>query len=145
MKTTIVFFDTVENSSKGLSRALIIFPILTILYVVWNLSIKYSIYRQSSNKISRIRKIVVLFLMLTLLVSAIGTQIPETSKNAATYGALVGLVTHSSLNAGLLVQNQDWKLWYASLDILFGTGAASLSSFILYNIVKADNNRLQGN
>ena len=88
VKSTIVYFGSLAESKKGLQRTLIAF------FVMWICLFFMFKSRSSISKVAVASAATAL-----VLVSAIGVQLPRSLKEAALYGALVGLVVSVSIAA----------------------------------------------
>ena len=120
MKSSLVFFDTIENSNKGNLRGLVIFPIVMIFYYI---------FHYTGKKYGHIAAI----LFSIIIVSALGVHEPDTLKKAVVYGALVGFVIYGTYNCRTVFEDGDFKK--SLIDVLIGVGTTAFSAFVLYMIV----------
>lgn len=135
MKSSLVFWDTLENSKRGTLRGLIIFPIFIIITLTWYL-LMYKIYNKHIDKVSLFRLCISLVLIGLLIVSALGVHTPNTLKKAITYGLLVGLVIYGISNLVLLATSNKWGYKISIIDILWGIISTGFLSFVLYIVVQ---------
>ena len=137
--TKLIFFDTFENSKKGIIRGLIAFISLIIFDIIWfSLSSKYTTIYNSvkSNNILTKRNIIPIFLVYLIMCSAIAVQIPNSFKEALVYGLLVGFVIYSVFNLTSYVLFPNWKLQTCIIDTIAGTincGIAASMIYLFYN------------
>ncbi len=95
MKSTLIFFDTRANSTKGTLRGLVSFvPLLIFLVLVTKLTT-----RVKRRGISA-RKFIACFLLAFFVCSAIGVQLPKSYYESFLYSILVAMtlsITYTSL------------------------------------------------
>ncbi len=127
MKSSITFFDSLENSKRGTLRGISIFPIfiaINYLFYTYVLKIKYNYYTQ--------------FLFGLLIVSAIGIHTPSSANKAIVYGALLGLVIYGT--STLTLTDLDCKDKISNkktcIYLLWGVVTTSILSVILYFVLR---------
>ena len=135
MKSSIVFFDSLENSKRGLFRTLVIFPIFIILTVVWLFFTKNIFYDKHIDSVSKTRVWVSMIATTILIISALGIQTADTLQQAVVFSALVGLVVYGFTNATLLAVSEKWDYLISFIDTAWGIFSTSLMGFILYFVV----------
>jgi uncharacterized membrane protein len=135
MKSSIVFFDNLENSKRGTLRGLVIFPIFILLNLLWFFFTKKQLYDKHIDTVSTNRLFVSWFLSALLIVSAIGVHTPDSSKKAIVFSALVGFVVYGISNATMLAVSNKWDYLISLIDILWGIFSTSLLGYILYIVV----------
>ena len=134
MMTKLIFFDTFENSKKGIIRGLIAFISLIIFDIIWfSLSSKYTTIYNSvkSNNILTKRNIIPIFLVYLIMCSAIAVQIPNSFKEALVYGLLVGFVVYSIFNL-ISYSIFDWSLSTAIIDTIMGIINCGIAASLIY-------------
>ena len=132
----MVFLDNKENSKRCALRGLAIFPVYIILTLGWFLLTKNTLYAKHIDKVSIPRILIALFVTGTLIVSAIGVQVPNTVYKAVIYGALVGFVVYGVSNAVLLATSKKWGYVVSLIDTAWGVISTALLGYILYKIVE---------
>jgi uncharacterized membrane protein len=135
MKSTIVFFDTHQNSVNGTLRGLIILPIFLILSLIWYFSTK-KLYQKHIDNVSTSRKVIGLLIIGSLIVSAIAVSDCNTRQKAIVYSLLVGFVIYGISNCVLLMTSNKWNYIISVIDLLWGIFSTGLLGFILFYIVK---------
>ena len=135
MKSSIVFFDTLENSKRGLFRTLVIFPIFILITIGW-LFITKSLYNKHIDNVNKNRLWVSMIITSILIISAIGIQTPNTLSEAIVFSALVGVVVYGFTNATLLAVSEKWDYEISMIDILFGIFTTTLLGFVSYQVVQ---------
>tara|TARA_Y100000389_G_C17122685_1_gene346225 strand:- start:123 stop:527 length:405 start_codon:yes stop_codon:yes gene_type:complete len=130
MKTTLIYFDTIENSKKGTLRGLVAIITLILCDLIWFQILDYKKEGGVTKKFNYISA----FLAWLLICSAIGVQLPSTYKEAVVYGILVGFVIYGVFNATNYAINKDWSLKLSILDTLWGMTVCGISSSIVYVI-----------
>ena len=134
MKSSIVFFDNLENSKRGFLRGLVIFPIFILITLVW-LFFSKTLYKKHIDTVSKYRLWFSLCIISLLTVSAIGVHTPNTLKKAVVFSALVGFVVYGITNSTMLMVTKKWNYSIFLIDILWGIFSTSLLGYILYIIV----------
>ena len=135
MMTKLIFFDTFENSKKGIIRGLIAFISLIVFDIIWfSLSSKYTkVYNSvKDNNILSKRNIIPIFLVYLIMCSAIAVQLPSSFKEALVYGLLVGFVIYSVFNLTSYVLFPNWKLKTGIIDTIAGTINCGIASSMIY-------------
>lgn len=132
MKSTIIFFDTYQNSIRGTLRGAILIPFIFILSYIWYGIIMKNTYKNHIYYTNYIKKIVSICLSIFIIISAIGVHNPDTLIKAIVYSALVGFVIYGSTNSILIMTLDKWSFKIAIIDILFGIISTSLLGLILY-------------
>tara|TARA_Y100000590_G_C15495938_1_gene929646 strand:+ start:303 stop:698 length:396 start_codon:yes stop_codon:yes gene_type:complete len=130
MKTTLVYFDTLEQSKKGLLRGTIAFFSLIILDALWfyfNKNLYSSVVTKKFNLLPALA-------VWIILCSALAVQLPNSLKEAAVYGILVGFVVYGIYNlTNMTIMN--WPLRITIIDTLWGMTACGITSILLYIIL----------
>jgi uncharacterized membrane protein len=137
MKSSIVFFDSFENSKKGTLRGLVIFPIYIILTLIWFYFTKKTIYDKSIDDVDKYRLYVSLGISALIIVSAIGVHTPNTTKKAIFYAGSIGLIIYTFRNATLLSSSNKWGYGISVIDTTWGVISSALLGFILYKVVES--------
>lgn len=135
MMTKLIFFDTFENSKKGIIRGLIAFISLIIFDIIWfSLSSKYTAVYNSvkDNNILSKRNIIPIFLIYLIMCSAIAVQLPGSFKEALVYGLLVGFVIYSVFNLTSYVLFPEWNIKTGIIDTIAGTINCGIASSMIY-------------
>jgi uncharacterized membrane protein len=135
MKSSLVFFDTLENSKRGTLRGLVLFPIFVILTLTIIFFTKKPLYDKHIDTVSKNRLWVALGLSALLIVSAISVHTPDTVEKAVVYSGLVGLVVYGISNATLLAGSKKWGYSIALIDTVGGILSTALLGYILYVVV----------
>ena len=135
MKSSIVFFDNLENSKRGTLRGMVIFPIFILITLVWFFFTKKPLYDKHIDTVSKDRLWVALFVSGLLIVSAIGVHTPDTLQKAVVFSGLVGFVVYGITNSVMLAVTKKWNYSISFIDILWGIFSTSLLGYILYIIV----------
>ena len=135
MKSSIVFFDNLENSKRGTLRGMVIFPIFILITLVWFFFTKKPLYDKHIDTVSKDRLWVALCVSSLLTVSAIGVHTPDTFNNAVVFSGLVGFVLYGISNATMLATTKKWNYSISFIDILWGVFSTSLLGYILYIVV----------
>ena len=130
MKTTLIYFDSWEESKKGTLRGLVAIISLILCDLVWFQILDY----KKEGGVTKNFNYLSAFLSWLLICSAIGVQLPQKYKEALVYGALVGLVVYGVFNTTNFAINKDWSLKLACLDTLWGMVVCSIASSIVYLI-----------
>jgi uncharacterized membrane protein len=136
MKSTIVFFDSFENSKRGTLRGLVIFPIFIILTLLWFSLTKKQLYDKHIDKVDKYRIWIAIGVSALLIVSALGVHTPNTVKKAVFYSGLLGLVLYGISNITLLSASKKWGYSIAIIDTSWGVLSTSLLGYILYVVVQ---------
>ena len=136
MRSDIIFFDSLENSKKGTSRALIIIFVLSIMWFIWYGVLMKQIYVKhiNNNMHKSFNVIIQVFLCLFLISSSIGVHVPNTIKKSLVYGGLVGFVIFGVCNSVLIMTNNKWTYSLAVVDTFFNSVFISISAYVLYKI-----------
>ena len=135
MKSSIVFFDNLENSKRGTLRGMVIFPIFILITLVWFFFTKKPLYDKHIDIVSKDRLWVALCVSALLTVSAIGVHTPDTLQKAVVFSGLVGFVVYGISNATMLATTKKWDYSISFIDILWGIFSTSLLGYILYIVV----------
>jgi uncharacterized membrane protein len=135
MKSSIVFFDNLENSKRGTLRGMVIFPIFILITLVWFFFTKKPLYDKHIDTVSKDRLWVALSVSALLTVSAIGVHTPNTLQKAVVFSGLVGFVVYGITNATMLATTKKWDYSISLIDILWGIFSTSLLGYILYIVV----------
>ena len=135
MKSSIVFFDNLENSKRGTLRGMVIFPIFILITLVWFFFTKKPLYDKHNDTVSKDRLWVALCVSALLTVSAIGVHTPDTLQKAVVFSGLVGFVVYGITNSVMLAVSKKWNYSISFIDILWGIFSTSLLGYILYNVV----------
>ena len=135
MKSSIVFFDNLENSKRGTLRGMVIFPIFILITLVWFFFTKKPLYDKHIDTVSKDRLWVALFVSGLLIVSAIGVHTPDTLQKAVVFSGLVGFVVYGITNSVMLAVTKKWNYSISFIDILWGIFSTSLLGYILYIVV----------
>jgi uncharacterized membrane protein len=135
MKSSIVFFDNLENSKRGTLRGMVIFPIFILITLVWFFFTKKPLYDKHIDTVSKDRLWVALFVSGLLIVSAIGVHTPDTLQKAVVFSGLVGFVVYGITNSIMLAVTKKWDYSISFIDILWGIFSTSLLGYILYIVV----------
>ena len=135
MKSSIVFFDNLENSKRGTLRGMVIFPIFILITLVWFFFTKKPLYDKHIDTVSKDRLWVALFVSGLLIVSAIGVHTPDTLQKAVVFSGLVGFVVYGITNSVMLAVTKKWNYSISFIDILWGIFLTSLLGYILYIVV----------
>jgi uncharacterized membrane protein len=135
MKSSIVFFDNLENSKRGTLRGMVIFPIFILITLVWFFFTKKPLYDKHIDTVSKDRLWVALFVSGLLIVSAIGIHTPDTLQKAVVFSGLVGFVVYGITNSIMLAVTKKWDYSISFIDILWGIFSTSLLGYILYIVV----------
>lgn len=136
MKSTIVFFDIIENSKRGTLRGLVILPIFVILTMIWFFITKKRLYNKHIDKVSNFRLCLSMIVSSILIVSAIGVHTPDTIKKAIVYGGSVGLLLYGMSNSVHISTSNKWSYSISIIDTTWGVFSTALIGGILYYIVK---------
>lgn len=129
MKTTLIFFDTLENSKEGTMRGLIAFISLIIFDFIWFSVSKNKIYKSITKKpINIFASIFVYF----ILCSAIAVQLPKTYTESLVYGLLVGFVVYSVFNFTNFAIFNNWSLSTSIVDTIVGMINCAIASSMIY-------------
>lgn len=103
MKTQLIYFDSFENSMKGMSRGLIAF----ITLIIFDL-IRFSLMKITNKNNNVPKNIYSMILVYLILCSAIGVQLASKYSEALVFGCLIGLVVYGVLNFyNLSFNNED--------------------------------------
>ena len=135
MKSSIVFFDNLENSKRGTLRGMVIFPIFILITLVWFFFTKKPLYDKHIDTVSKDRLWVALCMSALLTVSAIGVHTPDTLQKAVIFSGLVGFVVYGITNSVMLAVTKKWNYSISFIDILWGIFSTSLLGYILYIVV----------
>ena len=135
MKSSIVFFDNLENSKRGTLRGMVIFPIFILITLVWFFFTKKPLYDKHIDTVSKDRLWVALCVSALLTVSAIGVHTPDTLQKAVIFSGLVGFVVYGITNSVMLAVTKKWNYSISFIDILWGIFSTSLLGYILYIVV----------
>ena len=135
MKSSIVFFDNLENSKRGTLRGMVIFPIFILITLVWFFFTKKPLYDKHIDIVSKDRLWVALCVSALLTVSAIGVHTPDTLQKAVIFSGLVGFVVYGITNSVMLAVTKKWNYSISFIDILWGIFSTSLLGYILYIVV----------
>ena len=135
MKSSIVFFDNLENSKRGTLRGMVIFPIFILITLVWFFFTKKPLYDKHIDTVSKDRLWVALCMSALLTVSAIGVHTPDTLQKAVVFSGLVGFVVYGITNSVMLAVTKKWNYSISFIDILWGIFSTSLLGYILYIVV----------
>lgn len=135
MKSSIVFFDNLENSKRGTLRGMVIFPIFILITLVWFFFTKKPLYDKHIDTVSKDRLWVALCVSALLTVSAIGVHTPDTLQKAVVFSGLVGFVVYGITNSVMLAVSKKWNYSISFIDILWGIFSTSLLGYILYIVV----------
>ena len=135
MKSSIVFFDNLENSKRGTLRGMVIFPIFILITLVWFFFTKKPLYDKHIDTVSKDRLWVALCVSALLTVSAIGVHTPDTLQKAVVFSGLVGFVVYGISNATMLATTKKWDYSISFIDILWGIFSTSLLGYILFIVV----------
>lgn len=135
MKSSIVFFDNLENSKRGTLRGMVIFPIFILITLVWFFFTKKPLYDKHIDTVSKDRLWVALCVSALLTVSAIGVHTPDTLQKAVVFSGLVGFVVYGITNSVMLAVTKKWNYSISFIDILWGIFSTSLLGYILYIVV----------
>jgi uncharacterized membrane protein len=135
MKSSIVFFDNLENSKRGTLRGMVIFPIFILITLVWFFFTKKPLYDKHIDTVSKDRLWVALCVSALLIVSAIGIHTPDTLQKAVVFSGLVGFVVYGITNSIMLAVTKKWDYSISFIDILWGIFSTSLLGYILYIVV----------
>lgn len=138
MRSNIVFFDSLENSKKGTSRALIVIFVLSIMWFVWYGILMNKVYIKhiDDNTPISFRIIIPVCLCLFLISSSIGVHTPDTMKKAVVYGGLVGFVIFGVCNSVLLMTNNRWTYNLVVIDTFFNSICTGIAAYVLYTITQ---------
>lgn len=136
MKSTLVFWDTPENSKRGTIRGLLILPIYMILTVAWFYVTKNMVYKNHIDNVTTFRLLLSLFITGSLIVSIVAVQTPQSAEEALKYGALAGFAVYGICNFVLLAVSNKWGYTVAIIDTIWGIVSTMLLSYILYQIVQ---------
>lgn len=118
MKTTLIFFDSLEESKYGTIRGTYSFFMLLFL--------NFFYFGLSATECLKNRWYI--FVIYSLIVaSALSVQLPENLSEAAMYGALVGLVIYSTNYQYKKLSSYFW-------DILFGILSCCLTSVFVADV-----------
>lgn len=128
MKTTLIFFDTIENSKKGTLRGLVAIITLILCDLIWFQILDYKKEGGVTKKFNYISA----FFAWLLICSAIGVQLPSKYKEALVYGILVGCVIYGVFNGTNYAINKDWSLKLSILDTLWGMTVCGIASSVVY-------------
>jgi len=130
MQTKLVFFETAEDSRKGLIRGTVAF----ILIIILNFSI-LKFLETKELKTSALYKAIGLDIIALLLGSAIAVQQnPSSVKESAQYAGLVGLVVYGVYNGIVLSTNKNHTIAKSIIHTTWGIFSTSLVAVILYYI-----------
>ena len=135
MKSSIVFFDNLENSKRGTLRGMVIFPVFILLTLVWLFFTKKSLYDKHIDNVSNDRLWVSMGVSALLIVSAIGVHKPDTLQKSVVFAGLVGFVVYGITNMTMLATSKKWDYSISFIDILWGIFLTSLLGYILYIVV----------
>ena len=135
MKSSIVFFDNLENSKRGTLRGMVIFPIFILISLVCFFFTKKPLYDKHIDIVSKDRLWVALCVSALLTVSAIGVHTPDTLQKAVIFSGLVGFVVYGITNSVMLAVTKKWNYSISFIDILWGIFSTSLLGYILYIVV----------
>lgn len=130
MKTELIFFDGFDNGLEGTKRGLIAFISLIILDFIW-FNLSKNMYKNIKNKNLNIYSVLIVYL---LLCSAIAVQIPKSLIEAATYGALIGLVTYGVFNFTNYAIFKNWTFNIVIIDTIWGIINCMIASILIYLI-----------
>lgn len=138
MRSSIVFFDNIENSRRGTIRGLVVYPLFIVLTLIWF----HMFDKETVKNIDTDTVISVMFVGL-LIVSALGVHSPNTCKKAVVYSALVGFIVYGTIAAVLLstpnrrCSGQTTRLKYLKLlgIVVWGVLSTALLGYVLYKVV----------
>lgn len=136
MKSTIIFFDSFENSKIGLLRGLVMFPIYILLTLIWFYFTKDTIYSKYIDEVTKAQFIIPLLLSSILVVSTLSIHVPNNATHAVVYGALAGFVIYGITNLTLLIVSKKWNYTVSVIDTLSGILIFSFLGYVLYKIVE---------
>lgn len=134
MRTKLVYFSSTEDSKNGTIRGGVAMLLLLVISAIWYSLTSIIKKEKQVDKVPLISKIISIFLVLLLLGSAIAVQLPSSGKEAAFYGALVGLVTYGVYWSIRMMVSTDFKPITALIDTSFGVVSTGFVSWILYLI-----------
>ena len=134
MKSSIVFFDSFQNSIRGTLRGIIIFfPIVILNYLFF----KY--YYNIKN--TTVKFYIALIISSILIVSAIGVHNPNSTTKAVVYAGLVGFVVYGFM-ALWGFGSEQIKIKKCFITLAWGIITTALLGYILYLVVKKRPNTL---
>jgi uncharacterized membrane protein len=134
MKTTLVFFDDISESKKGLLRGLVCITVLILLDLCWFQIMDYDsiITRKKINLLAA-------FVAYLLMCSGLSVQLPNSLKEAITYGMLFAVVVYGVYNGTNYATKSEWTMKVAILDTLWGMTNCSIACTVLYFIFHKNN------
>ena len=127
MRTELVFFDNIHESTKGTLRGFIAACVVVPITALWYGWIRQKIWKQTEEYKASLTVVISTALVYLLVVSAIGVQVPDSIGNAAVYSGLVGLVVFGcmSLISVMVIKGYTW--WKVLADTLVGVASCSLA------------------
>ena len=136
MKTTLVLFDSPQESLNGLLRGVVALLLIVAFDAIW-LTIMKNQYKSVITNVSgsntgiRYQYAIVSWIIIA---SALAVQLPNSVYESMAYGALAGFVMYGVFNTVNASIFSDWNIGVVLYDTAWGTFNCMITAIILYYI-----------